>query len=180
MIKILDSKKKNFNSLLEQMLSYRKNKIKFDSGSVVKIVNDVKRNGDKALLKYEKKFTKNFTIISKSNEIKKQISTLDVNIKKSPISPDYLGQLILLIISDKISGKIAKNVFEEMFNSKKSPNEIVKEKSLIQVSDTKEIEFIIDQILDANKDKVSEYKSGKTKLLGFFVGQSMKTLKMML
>jgi len=83
MMKILDSKKKNFSSLLEQMLSYRKNKIKFDSRSVVKIVNDVKRNGDKALLKYEKKFTKNFTIISKSNEIKKQISTLDSNVKKS-------------------------------------------------------------------------------------------------
>jgi Histidinol dehydrogenase len=82
-MKILDSKKKNFNSLLEQMLSYRKNKIKFDSRSVVKIVKDVKRNGDKALLKYEKKFTKNFTIISKSNEIKKQISTLDSNVKKS-------------------------------------------------------------------------------------------------
>ena len=85
-----------------------------------------------------------------------------------------LGQLILLIKSNKISGKIAKDVFEEMFISKKSPNSIVESKNLIQVTDTKEIEIMINKILDSNKDKVDDYKAGKTKLLGFFVGQSMK------
>ena len=101
----------------------------------------------------------------------------DINITNNPISADFLGQLVLLIISDKISGKIAKDVFEEMFNDKKSPNEIVEKKGLIQVSDTKEIEAIINEILNKNKDKVSNYKSGKTKLLGFFVGQAMKLSK---
>ena len=101
----------------------------------------------------------------------------DINITNNPISADFLGQLVLLIISDKISGKIAKDVLEEMFNDKKSPNEIVEKKGLIQVSDTKEIEAIINEILNKNKDKVSNYKSGKTKLLGFFVGQAMKLSK---
>ena len=98
----------------------------------------------------------------------------DINITNSPISPNNLGDLVKLITSDKISGKIAKDIFEEMFLSKKSPTEIIEEKDLIQVTDKNEIEIIIDQILESNKDKVSEYKSGKTKLLGFFVGQAMK------
>jgi aspartyl-tRNA(Asn)/glutamyl-tRNA(Gln) amidotransferase subunit B len=108
-----------------------------------------------------------FSILKKKN----------INITNNPISADFLGQLVLLIISDKISGKIAKDVFEEMFNDKKSPNEIIEKKGLIQVSDTKEIEAIINEILNKNKDKVSNYKSGKTKLLGFFVGQAMKLSK---
>ena len=98
----------------------------------------------------------------------------EININNSPITPDYLGQLVILITSDKISGKIAKDVLEEMFISKKSPRSIIENKGLIQVTDTKEIEIIIDKILNSNKDKVEDYKAGKTKLLGFFVGQSMK------
>ena len=101
----------------------------------------------------------------------------EININNSPINSDYLGQLILLITDDKISGKIAKDVFEEMFYDKKSPNEIIENKGLVQVSDTDEIESIINEILQLNKDKVSDYKSGKTKLLGFFVGQAMKLSK---
>jgi aspartyl-tRNA(Asn)/glutamyl-tRNA(Gln) amidotransferase subunit B len=108
-----------------------------------------------------------FSILNK-NEIK---------INDSPISADKLGQLILLITSDKISGKIAKDVFEEMFIVNKTPIEIIKHKGLIQVSDTKEIENIIDEVLNTHKDKILDYKSGKTKLLGFFVGQAMKLSK---
>ena len=98
----------------------------------------------------------------------------NLDIHQSPISPEHLGTLIKLINSDKISGKIAKEVFEEMFQSKESPEKIVKEKDLIQVTDTKEIEIIIEKILNDNQDKVKDYKEGKTKLLGFFVGQAMK------
>ena len=101
----------------------------------------------------------------------------EINISKSPISPDYIGKLVLLITTNKISGKIAKDVFEEMFKSNKSPDDIVKEKGLIQVTNINEIELIINEILENNKDKVSDYKSGKTKLLGFFVGQAMKLSK---
>jgi len=101
----------------------------------------------------------------------------DINISKSPISADYLGKLVLMITANTISGKIAKDVFEEMFFSNKSPADIVEEKGLIQVTNINEIELIINEILEVNKDKVRDYKSGKTKLLGFFVGQAMKLSK---
>jgi len=83
MIKILYSKKKNFNTAFDKILSSRKNKIKFNSKIVTKIINDIKKNGDKSLLKYEKKFGKNSLIISKSLEVQKQIRSLNKNVKKS-------------------------------------------------------------------------------------------------
>ena len=83
MIKILDSKKNNFNSLLDNLLLKRKNKIKFNRSIVVNIIKDIKKNGDKALIKYEKKFSKNSKILSKPIEIKKQIKNLDKKVKKS-------------------------------------------------------------------------------------------------
>jgi len=83
MIKILDSKKNNFNSLLDNLLLKRKNKIKFNSNIVVNIIRDIKKNGDKALIKYEKKFGKNSIIFSRPKEIQKQIKNLDKKVKKS-------------------------------------------------------------------------------------------------
>jgi len=83
MIKILDSKKNNFNSSLDNLLSKRKNKIKFNRSIVVNIIKDIKKNGDKALKKYEKKFSKNSTIFLKPRKIKKQIKNLDKKVKKS-------------------------------------------------------------------------------------------------
>jgi len=101
----------------------------------------------------------------------------DLDINNCPISPDNLGKLIKLIISEKISGKIAKVVFDEMFYSKESPDKIVEAKGLAQLKDTKEIEIIIEKILNDNQDKVKDYKGGKTKLLSFFIGQAMKESK---
>ncbi len=101
----------------------------------------------------------------------------NLNINLSPVSPVNLGKLIKLISAEKISGKIAKNVFEEMFKSKESPDKIVNERNLIQVTDTKEIEIIIEKVLNNNQDKVVEYRKGKIKLLGFFVGLIMKETK---
>ena len=83
MIKILDSKKNNFSSSLGNLLLKRKNKIKFKSNIVINIIRDIKKNGDKALLKYEKKFGKNSIIFSKPKEIQKQIKNLDRKVKKS-------------------------------------------------------------------------------------------------
>ena len=83
MIKILDSKKNNFSSSLDNLLLKRKNKIKFKSNIVINIIRDIKKNGDKALLKYEKKFGKNSIIFSKPKEIQKQIKNLDRKVKKS-------------------------------------------------------------------------------------------------
>ena len=83
MIKILDSKIKNFDVALDKLLSKRKNKLQLNSVSVIKIIKDVRNNGDKAILKYEKKFNKNNTIIPNPKKITKVIKSLDLKIKKA-------------------------------------------------------------------------------------------------
>jgi aspartyl-tRNA(Asn)/glutamyl-tRNA(Gln) amidotransferase subunit B len=102
------------------------------------------------------------------------LNKLGKTIDTSPISAVALGELVGLISDQTISGRIAKDVFEEMLASGKSAASIVEEKGLKQVTDTGAIEKSIDEILAANADKVAEYKSGKDKLFGFFVGQVMK------
>ena len=82
MIKILDSKKKNFNYLLDHLLLKRKNKMIYNSKGVVKIIKDVKKNGDKAILKYEKKFSKNSIIVPNPTRIKKLFRHLIQKLKK--------------------------------------------------------------------------------------------------
>ncbi len=91
-----------------------------------------------------------------------------------PVSAQHLGKLIDLIADDTISGRIAKEVFALMLETGKDPAEIVEEKGLKQVTDTGAIEAALDAVLAANADKVAEYRSGKDKLFGFFVGQAMK------
>ena len=95
-------------------------------------------------------------------------------IAESPVSAKALGGLIDLIADATISGRIAKDVFEEMVATGKEAAAIVEEKGLRQVTDTGAIETAIDAILAQHADKVAEYRSGKDKLFGFFVGQVMK------
>ena len=99
------------------------------------------------------------------------------NLADCPVAPQQLGALVGLITDGTISGKIAKDVFADMFDTGKNPADIIEEKGLKQVSDTGAIETMIDDVLAANQDKVAEYKSGKDKLFGFFVGQTMKLSK---
>ena len=98
----------------------------------------------------------------------------NIQFNQNPISPNYLNELVELIENKTISGKIAKDVFEIMFATSKSPKMIVKEKGLEQVTDDGAIEVFVDQVINENNDKVKEYLSGKDKLFGFFVGQVMK------
>ena len=98
----------------------------------------------------------------------------NIQFNQNPISPNYLNELVELIENKTISGKIAKDVFEIMFDKSKSPKMIVKEKGLEQVTDDSAIEVFVDQVINENNDKVKEYLSGKDKLFGFFVGQVMK------
>lgn len=99
------------------------------------------------------------------------------DITESPVSAVNLAKMINLIKDGTISGKIAKSVFEEMIKNDGDPSKIVEDKGLKQTSDPKEIENIVDKILSSNQDKVEQYKSGKDKLFGFFVGQIMKEMK---
>jgi aspartyl-tRNA(Asn)/glutamyl-tRNA(Gln) amidotransferase subunit B len=85
-----------------------------------------------------------------------------------------LGGLVALISDGTISGRIAKDVFADMFDSGMSAKKIVERKGLKQVSDSSAIEVLIDTVIASNIDKVEEYRGGKDKLFGFFVGQVMK------
>jgi aspartyl-tRNA(Asn)/glutamyl-tRNA(Gln) amidotransferase subunit B len=96
------------------------------------------------------------------------------DINDSPVSAHSLGGLIDLIADNTISGSIAKKVFDDMFETGKEAAIIVKEQGLEQVTDTGAIEGIIDQVIADNPDKVAEYRGGKDKLFGFFVGQTMR------
>ncbi|HVJ39901.1 MAG TPA: Asp-tRNA(Asn)/Glu-tRNA(Gln) amidotransferase subunit GatB, partial [Dongiaceae bacterium] len=96
------------------------------------------------------------------------------SIEESPVSAQRLGELVGLIQDDTISGRIAKDVFAAMVETGKAPAAIVEEKGLRQVTDTGAIDAAIDDILAKNADKVAEYRGGKDKLFGFFVGQVMK------
>ena len=97
-----------------------------------------------------------------------------LNISNSPISAKNFAELVRSIKSGEISGRIAKEVFEIMVESGENPKKIIESKGMRQQSDPKELEKIINEILTKNKDKVDQYKSGKEKLFGFFVGQVMK------
>ena len=96
------------------------------------------------------------------------------DVRNSTLTPGATGSLLKLIEDGTISGKIAKTVFEEMRKTGKMPEEIIKEKGLVQVTDTGAIEKVIDEVLAENADSVAAYRSGKDKLFGFFVGQVMK------
>lgn len=95
----------------------------------------------------------------------------------SPVTPNALAELVDLIQAGTLSGRMAKDVFAEMWTSGKDPALIVKEKGLEQVSDTGTIETCVDQVLTNNPKMLEDYKAGKEKLFGFFVGQVMKAMK---
>jgi aspartyl-tRNA(Asn)/glutamyl-tRNA(Gln) amidotransferase subunit B len=97
-----------------------------------------------------------------------------ISLEDSPVSAGQLGQLVNLIKGETISGKIAKDVFEQMFETKKDPEVIIEEKGLKQVSDTGAIEKIVDEVIAENDAQVQDYKSGNDRIFGFFVGQVMK------
>jgi aspartyl-tRNA(Asn)/glutamyl-tRNA(Gln) amidotransferase subunit B len=86
----------------------------------------------------------------------------------------HLAGLVQLIDQGKISGKIAKTVFDSLVDSDQSPEAVVKQKGLEQVSDTASIEASIEQILAAHPNQVADYRSGNAKIFGFLVGQVMK------
>ncbi len=98
-------------------------------------------------------------------------------IGNSKVTPDHLGELLLMVDKGTISGKIAKTVFIDMMESGKDPQEIVKDKNLLQVSDEGELLALIKEIVAANPGQAEEFKGGKEKLMGFFVGQLMQKTK---
>ncbi len=110
-------------------------------------------------------------------ELLRELNESQTPVDKSPITPENLGGLVQLIDDGKISGKMAKEVFAGMWGSKKTPAEVVAEKGLSQISDDSAILKIIESVMAQSTNQVNDYRGGKTKLFGFFVGQVMKASK---
>jgi aspartyl-tRNA(Asn)/glutamyl-tRNA(Gln) amidotransferase subunit B len=111
------------------------------------------------------------------NELLGQLNKQEQDIDDSPVSANQLGQLIDLIEDNTISGRIAKDVFEDMFATGKDPEKIVEDKGLKQITDTDALGQVVAQVLAENPVQVENYKGGKKKLLGYFVGQCMQKTK---
>ena len=110
-------------------------------------------------------------------DLSKNLNAESLEISDSPVDAKRLGEMIGLISKGTISSKIAKKVFEEMWKSPDSPDKIVKDKGLVQITDTKAIEEIVDKVIEANQKAVEDYKSGNKKAIGALVGQVMKQSK---
>ena len=96
------------------------------------------------------------------------------NIKESKITSNKLGGLLDLVIDGTISNRQAKEIFEDFIDSDEDPRKFIQERGLVQLSDMNEIENLIKSVLQQNPKMVEDYKNGKEKLFGFFVGQVMK------
>jgi aspartyl-tRNA(Asn)/glutamyl-tRNA(Gln) amidotransferase subunit B len=108
------------------------------------------------------------------SELLGALNKADLDITQSPISPAQLANLVQRIADNTISGKIAKTVFEALWQGQGTVDDLIEQQGLKQVTDTAAIEKMIDQVLAANAEKVQEYRSGKDKLFGYFVGLLMK------
>jgi aspartyl-tRNA(Asn)/glutamyl-tRNA(Gln) amidotransferase subunit B len=128
---------------------------------------------EEAIKECDKKLATNWII----GDLFAVLNKKNLSISQSPVSAKNLSALIKMITAGKISGKIAKDVFEKMQDDNKDPQRIVDKENLIQQSDPKELEKIISEVLSKNQDKVTQYKSGKTKLFGYFIGEVMKVSK---
>nr|MBP6821504.1 Asp-tRNA(Asn)/Glu-tRNA(Gln) amidotransferase subunit GatB [Acidobacteriota bacterium] len=108
------------------------------------------------------------------SELLRELRNSETEITDCKIKAEDLGAMIRLIDDKTISGKIAKDVFADMFATGKAPADIVKEKGLVQITDTSAIEKVVDEVIAANPKETESYRAGKTALMGFFVGQVMK------
>ena len=111
------------------------------------------------------------------SELLRELEAAGLQANASPVAPGELGSLLRMIDEEKISGKQGKDVLIEMFRTGKAAASIVEEQGLAQVSDTSEIDRIIDEILVANPQQLAGYRAGKEALFGFLVGQVMKASK---
>ena len=108
------------------------------------------------------------------SELLRELESAGLAANSSPLSAADMGSFVKLIDEDKISGKQGKDVLVEMFQTGKSAGAIIEERGLVQLSDSTEIEALIDNVLTANPQQLESYRAGKDSLFGFFVGQVMK------
>ena len=107
----------------------------------------------------------------------RMLNEKEIEINESKVTPENLAELISLIDKGTISSKIAKQVFEEMFESGENAKDIVEKKGLVQMSDEGAIKAIVEKVVEANPQSIIDYKAGKDRAIGFLVGQIMKETK---
>jgi aspartyl-tRNA(Asn)/glutamyl-tRNA(Gln) amidotransferase subunit B len=107
-------------------------------------------------------------------ELLRELNNSGIDVSQSPVSPERLVSLLELVENGTISLKVARDIFPELYTTGKSPEQIVREKGLAQVSDEGALEKIIDEVIVKNPTQVEQYKGGKSQVLGFLVGQVMK------
>jgi len=170
--KFINDLKKNIPELPDEKKKRFIDKFKLSPYEANILVSDIETSKyfEEVIEKSDVKLSTNWI----TGELFALLNEKNLEISQSPITAKNLSKLINLIKDGIISGKIAKSVFEIMADEGKDPQIIVEEKGLKQQSDPKEIEKLIDKVITNNPDKVKEYKSGKDKLFGFFVGQVMK------
>ena len=170
--KFINDLKKNIPELPDEKKKRFIEKFKLSPYEANILVSDIETSKyfEEVIEKSDVKLSTNWI----TGELFALLNEKNLEISQNPISAKNLSKLINLIKDGTISGKIAKSVFEIMADEGKDPQIIVEEKGLKQQSDPKEIEKLIDKVITDNPDKVKEYKSGKEKLFGFFVGQVMK------
>ena len=170
--KFINDLKKNIPELPDEKKKRFIEKFKLSAYEANILVSDIETSKyfEEVINKSDVKLSTNWI----TGELFALLNEKNLEISQSPISAKNLSKLINLIKDGTISGKIAKTVFEIMAEGDKDPQEIIEEKGLKQQSDPKELEKLIDKVVNDNQDKVKEYKSGKEKLFGFFVGQTMK------
>ena len=110
-------------------------------------------------------------------DVMRVASERKISLSEFPILPAALSKMITLIVNRTISGKIAKDIFEEMLLSDEDPNSIVTRKGLMQISDESAIEKVVKEIMEKNTAQVEQYRGGSEKVFGFFVGEVMKATK---
>ena len=164
--------KKNIPELPDEKKKRFIGKFKLSSYEANILVSDIETSKyfEEVINKSDVKLSTNWI----TGELFALLNEKNLEISQSPITAKNLSKLINLIKDGIISGKIAKSVFEIMAEGDKDPQKIIEEKGLKQQNDPKELEKLIDKVINDNQDKVKEYKSGKEKLFGFFVGQAMK------
>jgi len=111
------------------------------------------------------------------SELIRELESAGLTAARSPVPASELGALVRLIDEGKISGKQGKDVLVEMFATGKSAVAVVEERGMVQVSDTGEIDRVIDEVIAASPNQLEQYRAGKEALFGFFVGQVMKASK---
>ena len=150
----------------------------YDAG-VITADKDIANYFEKALSLYGS--NDNAKIKKASNllmsEVLRLVNELDTTIEQIKITPEHFTEVLQLIDAGTISGKIAKDVFDDVAQSGSSPKSIIEKKGMAQISNTDEIRAAIQKIIQANPSQASEYKGGKEKLFGFFVGLTMKETK---